>query len=160
DTNADGTLVAYRSIAEDIGRSMLYVTDPRAPGSNHRIAADGKPGVESLHPIEPRNFDVTDDRIAYMAEARGRDRLIGQHFVPKATEEKGPAPGSGGDSNGSINLPLHPIDDPTWWKVRLHRKGKEVIRLDSVHVVAAGSVAIDPNGSGRIAFVGLQTNGD
>jgi hypothetical protein len=159
DSNADGTLVAYRSIAPDTGRSMLYVTDPRAPGTNHRITADGRPGVESLHPIEPRNFDVAADRIAYMAEARGRDRLVIQHFDHEATEQTGPAPGTPEEGAGKIDLPLHPIDDPTWWKVKFHRTKKDVVRLDDAHVVAAGSVAIDPGGSGKVAFVGLTDDG-
>lgn len=158
DASADGTLVAYRSIAPDTGRSGLYVIDPRNPGSTRRIAADGRPGVESLHPIEPRNFDVTRDRIVYVAEVRGRDRLVVQHLEHRATEEQGARPGEPERAEGTIDLPLRDPGRETWWKVAIQKRGRDRIRLDREGIVAVGSVAVEPNGD-RTAFVGLSGAG-
>ncbi|MEQ1564309.1 MAG: tolB protein precursor protein [Myxococcota bacterium] len=158
DASPDGNLVAYRSIAPDTGRSALYVTDWRAPGTTRRIAADGRPGVESLHPIDPRNFDVDQERIAYVAEARGRDRLVVQALDYEATEEKGVAPGEPEIGDGEIDLPLKPPENPKYWRVKLKKGARRIVHLDDVHVVAANSVALEPGGE-RVAFVGLTTEG-
>ncbi|MEQ1501559.1 MAG: tolB protein precursor protein [Myxococcota bacterium] len=158
DASADGNLVAYRSIAPDTGRSSLVVADRRNESARKRIAADGRPGAESLHPIEPRNFDVTGDRIVYAAESRGRDRLIVRRLDHTASEESGPEPGEPEVGEGEIDLPLPTPKPETWWKIKLRKGRRDVIRVDDVGVVAVGSIAAEPNGE-RIAFVGLSGEG-
>jgi hypothetical protein len=114
--------------------------------------------VESLHPIEPRNFDVTADRIVYVAEARGRDRLVVQRLEHEATEQSGPGPGEPEIGQGIIDLPLRDPGKETWWKVKIKRRDRQRIRLDREGIVAVGSVAVEPAGD-RIAFVGLSAAG-
>jgi hypothetical protein len=159
DASPDGNLVAYRSIAPDTGRSALYVADRRHEGPPRRIAADGRPGVESLHPIEPRNFDVGKDRIVYVAEARGRDRLIVQHLKHEVEKQENPPPEEQ-PGEGESKLPLKPPPPRDWWKIKL-RKGKRTVvarPLDRADLSAVGSVAIEPGGE-RVAFVGLTVRG-
>lgn len=161
DASADGNLVAYRSIAPDTGRSTLYVTDHRAEGSTKRIAADGRPGVESLHPIAPRNFDVAGDRIAYAAEARGRDRLVVQDLVHSATKETGPQPGgpiADAPRETDVDLGLTAPKAEPWWKVKLRRGARTTVRVDRAGIVAVGAIAMEPDGD-RIAFAGLSAGG-
>ncbi|MEN0064806.1 MAG: tolB protein precursor protein [Myxococcota bacterium] len=160
DASPDGSLLAYRAISTDNGRTGLYLVDPRRPGATRRLVADRKPGVESLHPIDPRNFDLGDDRIAYIAERRGRDELIVQAIRHQAAEQE-PLPFDTDDPASEIevfDLPRTADQPNTWWRVRIRKGDRERLVLGRYGILAATSVALEPNGR-RVAVVGLARSG-
>jgi len=160
DASPDGALLAYRAISTHSGRTGLYLVDPRRASATRRLVADRKPGVESLHPIDTRNFDLGDDRIAYIAERRGRDELIVQRIEHRATEQE-PLPPDPDDPVSDIeifDLPRTAAQPDTWWRVRVRRGARTRVRLGRFGIVAATSVALEPDGP-RVAVVGLSRAG-
>jgi hypothetical protein len=79
-TTPDGNVLVYRTINETTGQSRLVMVDRRAPSNTETLVEDGVPGVESLHPVFPRNFTVTDKQVAYLAESVARDVLYVQDY--------------------------------------------------------------------------------
>lgn len=160
DASPNGELIAYRAISTENGRTGLYLVDPRRPGAAKRLVADRKPGVESLHPIDPRNFDLGDDRIAYIAERRGRDDLVLQPIRHRAKEQE-PLPVDTSDNAADVeifDLPRTAAEPDTWWRIRIRPGTAQRIRLWRFGIVAATSVALEPDGR-RIAVVGLSREG-
>ena len=80
----DGALLLYRSIDPASGRVELVLVDHRAPRSSRRVARDGVPGFESLHPVARRNFDLRGGALAFVARSRGRDVLYWQTLRHRA----------------------------------------------------------------------------
>src|SRR5207302_5415430 len=80
----DGTLLFYRTIDPYTAQSSLWLVDPRDAAHPTRIAADGVPGRESLHPIFGRDFDLTADLLAFVAEETGRDQIFLRPYSHRA----------------------------------------------------------------------------
>ena len=131
-SSPDGNLMMYRSIQRNTGQVRLYVTDTRAPRNYERVASDGSPGVESLHPVGPRNFDLRDDQVAYIARTQGRDTLYLEDLEHRAER----------DDNGS-------------WDIRLRTSNKNGYDLGEYGILAAESPSFSPDGR-RIVFIGLD----
>ncbi len=132
-TSPSGYLMLYRSINPETGRVRLYVTDVRG-GRHRQVAADGSPGIESLHPVGPRNFALHDDRLAFIARTAGRDVLYVQEI--RHTAER--------------------VDDA--WRIRLRLGSRQSYPLGEYGVLAAESPTFSPDGS-RLAFIGLDEQG-
>ncbi|MBX2796220.1 MAG: tolB protein precursor protein [Myxococcales bacterium] len=161
DASPDGALLAYRSISPENGRTGLFVVDPRKAKAARRIVADRRPGVESLHPIDPRNFDVDVDRIAYVAESKGRDLLVLQDLEHTAEARERPEPP--GDlerraSDKEMTLDWVVNEPEPWWQIRIRKGKRKRLHLADSGIVAATSVALEPDGP-RVAVVGLSPGG-
>ncbi len=74
-TSPDGRVVLYRGIDRRRGRARLVLVDPRSPESSEEVAADDRPGTESLHPIEYRVMALGANVLAYSAQDGIGDRL-------------------------------------------------------------------------------------
>ncbi len=74
-TSPDGGVVLYRGIDRQRGRARLVLVDPRSPGSDVEVAADDRPGTESLHPIEYGVTALGTKLLAYSAQDGIGDRL-------------------------------------------------------------------------------------
>lgn len=72
-TSEDGALLLYRSIERSTGRSHLYLEHARDPSSRVLVARDGRPGVESLHPVNRRVASIRKHRLAFIARDGARD---------------------------------------------------------------------------------------
>ncbi|MFZ5471700.1 MAG: tolB protein precursor protein [Myxococcota bacterium] len=131
-SSPDGNLLLYRSIQGETGDSLLVLVhkDDRADGEV--VTIDGVPGIESLHPIADRNFDVTSDKLAFVAETRGRDVLYVQDF--------------------EVNKPKGQRE------VSIELKGRRTIRLGDLGVLAVYSPSFSPGGK-RLAFIGMNEEG-
>jgi hypothetical protein len=171
----DGNLLMYRSLDFETGRTRLFLLDRRDPRSQQMLVGDSQPGVESLHPIQVRNFDLADDRLVYIAQAGGKDLIYVQPIertarrldapepaaptvpppvIPAQPGE--PAPVPPGDVEESEDLPG--VDPDEAWDVRL-RTGRRIGYDVSEHgIIAAFSPALSPDGE-RVAFVGLEERG-
>ncbi len=131
----DGNLIMYRAIQRATGQVRLHIIDARDQDEHRRVTADGQPGVESLHPVGPRNFDVHDDQIVFMARSDGRDILYLQDLDHRVD----------GDP-----------DDPD--DIRLRLGDRRAYELGDHDLLAAESPVFSPDGD-RIAFVGLDDDG-
>ncbi len=80
----DGNLLAYRTIDLTTFDNRLYLTDRRQEGKTWFITGDNKPGVDTLHPVFGRNFDVAANGLVYVAESNGRDLIFWQRFTSQA----------------------------------------------------------------------------
>ncbi len=160
DASPDGALLAYRAISPDNGRTGLYLVDPRRPQATRRLVADRRPGVESLHPIDPRNFDLGEGRIAYVVERRGRDELVIQAIAHRATEQE-PLPADPSDAAATLevfDLPRTAATPETFWRVKIRKGARTRVKLDRFGLLAATSVALEPGGR-RVAVVALSEEG-
>jgi hypothetical protein len=158
DASPKGDLVAVRSISRESGRTALHVLDPRAPQMARRIVADTRPGAESIHPIDPRNFDVGADRIAWVAESRGRDTLHVRRLEVDAEQETGAAPGDALEEDRDGFLFSDRSTREPWWRVRIHEREHDRYRLGREDLLAVGSVALEPGGD-RIVVTALHESG-
>lgn len=139
-TTPDGNVLVYRTINETTGQSRLVMVDRRAPSDSETLAEDGVPGIESLHPVFPRNFTVNDHQVAYLAESVERDLLYVQdyqHTVAPAS------PGAVGPKRYTSHFDLG---------------SRRAYPLAKKGVIAAFSPAFSPDGK-RIAFIGLSLGG-
>lgn len=139
-TTSDGNVLLYRTLDETTGQSKLVLVDRRAPGDPETVAEDGQPGVESLHPVFPRNFAINDKQIAYLAESVERDILYVQDYqhaiTPNNPRGLGPQTYTGSFSLGDTRA------------YRLAHEG----------VIAAFSPSLSPDGK-RVALIGLNLGG-
>jgi hypothetical protein len=144
-TSPSGQLLLYRSIDPDTGATSLFLVDRHAPADTTRVAIDGSPGVESLHPVSGRNFDLNDTTVAFAAERGGRDVIYVQRFehdaVPEPCAETGPR--SGRVCRWEVELELGPLKP-----LEVGRKG----------ILAVEALALSPNGR-SVAFIGLAEDG-
>ncbi len=131
-SSPDGQLVMYRSIQPNTGQVRLYLTHADDPSQHRKIAGDGTPGVESLHPVGPRNFDLHQDQLAYIARSKGRDILYLEQMRGHGTDEDAPG--------------------------RLRTRNQMGYDLGEFDLLAAESPAFSPDGN-RIAFIGLDEDG-
>lgn len=68
-SSPDGKTLLVRGIDREQGRSSLWLVDPEKPARAQRFAEDGRPGLESLHPVSRRTFAMGRDHVAWI----GRD---------------------------------------------------------------------------------------
>ncbi len=134
-SSPDGNLLMYRSIQQNTGQVRLYITDARSPRDHQRVASDGSPGVESLHPVGPRNFALHDDQLAFIARVKGRDVLYLEDLDHRA----------GRDENGV-------------WDIRLRTTNRVGYDLGDYEILAAESPSFSPDGR-RVVFIGLNEDG-
>ncbi len=174
----DGNLLAYRSLDFDTGRTRIFLVDRRDLGSTTRLAQDAVPGVESLHPIQVRNFDLADDKIVFVAQAGGRDIIYVQPLErqaelmndaePAAVEPPEaplrpavpeiPEPGEPIDEPVEIDPPLPGVDPDEEWRVRISTQRREAFDVAPAGIIAVFSPAFEPDGD-RVGFVGLDSEG-
>jgi hypothetical protein len=138
-SSPNGRLLMIRSYAVDTGQSKLLLFDERVPDDWVTIAADGVPGIESLHPTSGRDFDLANDRLVYVAEHNGADEIHVQQIDHR--QEK-------------ILL----LGNREAWNIQLSAGDDETHELDEHGVLAVFSVSLAPEGD-RVAFVGLDTAG-
>jgi hypothetical protein len=157
-----GALVMYRAYDVITGRAKLVLIDAQAPKDGVEVIMDGKPGVESLHPVTKRTFDLTEDTIAFIAEADGGDVLYVQGFDHRpAQSATTAAPRTPIDPFRRLSAP--PRDElpaPTErWDADLSLGDKRRIDLTAHGILTASSPAIAPDGR-AVALVGLHQDGD
>ncbi|MFU8802820.1 MAG: tolB protein precursor protein [Bradymonadaceae bacterium] len=139
-----GHLLMYRSIQPETGQVRLYLADAREPARHRRVAGDGVPGVESLHPVGGRTFDVHTDHLVFVARSEGRDVLYLQGFDHRA-ERAEPDEDDEAEKRPS-------------WDVRLRLGKRQAYKIGEKGLLAAESPSFSPNGE-HIAFVGLDEDG-
>ena len=132
-TSPNGQLLMYRSIQRSTGQVQLFVTDAEQPRQQRRVARDGRPGVESLHPVGPRNFALDDDQLAYVARTEGHDKLYLQQIDHQFSDE--------GSRDARVRL-----GSSTGFDLGEHG------------LLAAESPAFSPDGN-QVAFIGLDEDG-
>jgi hypothetical protein len=141
DASPSGELLAYKAIDRSTGQNELFVVDPRDSRTETKVVADGRPGLESLHPLANRNFDVTGSSIVFVARAKGRDRLHWQRLSHTRQSTKKKKSGETKNVRADIDL----------GKRTTYRIGREGI-------VAAEAPAMGPDGE-RVAFIGMDEEG-
>jgi hypothetical protein len=156
----NGRVLMYRSIVRNTGQRRLYLVDHRRAQDPKRVAADGKPGVETLHPIAGRNFDVANDSFAFVARDDARDVIYWQPYSRKVTRgeaEQRPPPPEVAQRNGAGPAAQ---DEPESRvrKVSFDVGDRVKYRLESWDIVAVDTLALAPDGR-RIVFVGLREGG-
>lgn len=126
-SSADGRLILYRTVERDSGRSRLYLADRSEPKSAALVAADGVPGMESLHPVLRRVTAVGDKQVAFFARHDKSDAL---YVVDYAREEHG-------------------------GQVRMRLGQRRRIDLHRHDLIEAGDPAFSPKGD-KLAFFALD----
>ncbi|MGZ3461457.1 MAG: TolB family protein, partial [Archangium sp.] len=156
-SSSDGRVLLYRSIVPETGQSLLILVDPRAPEESEKVQADGVPGYESLHSIFGRNFALTDDKLAFVAESLARDIIYVQSY--KHTAEPISMSGALPEMGRSpyINNPSGLHKEPRY-KVRFELGGRVAYKLADHGLIAAYSPAFSPDGK-QLAFIGLSETG-
>ena len=153
----DGRVLLYRSIVPETGESQLILVDPRAPDDTQKVQGDGVPGYESLHPIFGRNFALTDDRLAFVAEALARDIIYVQRYTHTA-EPVGlgnTLPPAG--RNPYINNPSG-LHKEAPFRVDFDLGERVAYRLARHGLIAVYAPVFSPDGK-RLAFIGLNEGG-
>jgi hypothetical protein len=147
-----GQLMMARRIDPDTGQSSLVVFDARAPQSEKRVAEDGVPGVESLHPISDRNFDVSDSSLVFVAQFENADVIYRQTLRHEAVKQElgvPEVPGPAWQRRGKV---------PEVWDIQLELEERDRFNLGPHGLIAAESLALSPSGQ-DIAFVGIDARG-
>ena len=137
-----GELVLYRSIEADTGQSRLILFDRRSPSDDLTVAADDRPGVESLHPVAGQNFDLTDHELAFVAQVAGADVIYRQSLVEVAEPE--------------------PCEKDTkkvcHWDISIDLGSRQAFRVVDRGIDAVEALALLPDGQ-QVAFIGLNKSG-
>lgn len=147
DSSPDGRVLALRTAERQTGRYRLQLVDPRSPGTGRTVVRDGRPGSESLHPIDPRSFDLGATRLVHVAERRGRDVL----YVRSWSAEEKKVRRIDRQEAEHTGVPAPP-------RVRLRLGERQVLRLDAAEVGAAWTPSLSPD-EGSVAFIGLHRDG-
>ncbi len=154
-SSPDGRVLLYRSIIPETGESQLILVDPRAPDEYEKVQGDGVPGYESLHPVFGRNFALTGDKLAFVAESLARDTIYVQAYTHSAepvnasgTLPSGRAPYI--NNPGGLKRPQYRVDFDLGARV--------AYKLGKHGLIAAYSPAFSPDGK-QLAFIGLSEAG-
>jgi hypothetical protein len=162
-----GNLLLLRSQDPTTGRSRLTLMDWRAPARDRFVAIDGVPGVESLHPVWGRNFDLTESALVFVAESRGVDVLYVQEFSHEAARAQTPPtvkelpadhPPVGTRQLAPTATEVIPAEPVETWEVRLRLGKRRKFDLGKKGLVAAYTPVFSPDGA-RIAFIGFDQRG-
>jgi hypothetical protein len=144
----DGSVLLYRNIDRNAGRVELNFVHYLAPSDPQRIVADRKPGVESLHPLAGRNFDITDGSIAFSAQSGPRDVIYIQQFESEVEQKTIPET----DQQQAI------VGTATKWRSDIELKKRWKYDLAPHDIVTVDSIAYEPGGE-RLALVGQRSSG-
>jgi len=147
----DGRVILYRTIIPETGESRLYLVDPKVPDSAIKVANDGVPGVESLHPIFGRNFALTKDRFAFVGESNGRDVIYVQGYT-YTSEQK---------TNDELvrRGPMRTgFQRQTSFSVDLDAGDRVAYRVGEHGLLGVPAVAFSPDGK-WVAFIGINDAG-
>jgi hypothetical protein len=113
-TSPGGEVVLYRGIDRARGRAKLVLIDPRAPETAVEVAADERPGMESLHPIEHSVMALGRDVLVFSAQDGIGDRLYLRRYrhTPGGAPRKAGADGATQDqARARLELgPLRTVD--------------------------------------------------
>ncbi|MDD9932330.1 MAG: tolB protein precursor protein [Myxococcales bacterium] len=140
-----GHVLMYRSIDPDTGSTSLYLLDRHAPAQTVHVARDGTPGVESLHPVAGRNFDVVHGRLAFVAQRGGRDVVYLQDYAHEVEIE--PCAESGERAARVCG-----------WDVDLDLGTRRAVEVGKRGLLTVEAVALSPDGR-QVALIGLGENG-
>jgi hypothetical protein len=87
----DGNTVLMRGIDREKGKVKLWVFDLRNPRAARLVAEDGRPGTESLHPIDYGVLAIAEGHLAFSAQDGIGDRLTVRRWRRvKADEDRPP----------------------------------------------------------------------
>ncbi|MCK6548894.1 tolB protein precursor protein [Myxococcota bacterium] len=159
-SSPNGRLIAVRTLEIDTGQSQLLLLDERAPGDTWRVAIDGVPGAESMHPFAGKNFALSNDAIAYVAQSGGADVLYVHHFQHHAEKldplsDEGFARGGHASATRWTMASLKPRDV---YDVDLGSGRAIGYELGARGILAVYAPAFSPDGK-SVAFVGLDRRG-
>ncbi len=138
-SSPNGRLLMIRTYTVETGQSRLLLLDERAPDDTVTVAADGVPGIESLHPTSGRDFTLSNDQLVYVAEKDGADEIHVQRIDHQAEK-------------------LVLLGKRDAWRISLAAGYDRSFALDRYGILAVFSTALAPDG-GSVAFVGLDTAG-
>src|SRR5690606_24510487 len=82
----DGAILALRSVEVRTGERRLHLVDALRTRETVLVAADMRPGVESLHPVADRNFALSPTHVAFIAQRADSDVI---HEVALARDDDG-----------------------------------------------------------------------
>jgi hypothetical protein len=150
-SSPDGRVIMYRTIIPDTGESRLYLADPKSPGSSIKVANDGVPGAESLHPIFGRNFAMSKDRFAFVAESGGRDIIYVQRYSYSAEQKTS-------DELVRRNSMRTGFQRQTSFAVDLDTGERTTYRVGQHGLLGVPSVTFSPDGE-WLAFIGIDDAG-
>ncbi len=166
----DGNLLLLRSMDPTTARSRLTLFDWRAPMQDKLVVVDGVPGSESLHPVWGRNFDLTGNKLVFVAESRGADVLYVQDIehaaermsrpptVVETQDVVSPSTMAGVSPTQTTEKEVLPALAPETWDVRLKLGKRRKIELKRHGLLAAYAPVFSPDG-GQIAFIGFRQEG-
>ncbi|MGD8861340.1 MAG: tolB protein precursor protein [Myxococcales bacterium] len=140
-----GHVLLYRSIDPETGATSLYLVDRHAPAQTEEVVRDGVPGVESLHPVAGRNFDVVDGWVAYAAQDAGRDVVYLQRYDHDLSIE---ACAESGKNAARV----------CGWDVDLDMAERTRIGVGEHGLLTVESLALSPDGR-QVAIIGLTEAG-
>jgi hypothetical protein len=150
-SSPDGKVIAYRTIIPDTGESRLYLVDPKVPDSALKVVSDGQPGTESLHPIFGRNFTLSKDQLAFVAESNSRDVIYVQGYTRTAEERT--------DDALVRRSPVRTgVERRTISSVDLDLGDRQAYRVGQHGLLGVPSVAFSPDGK-WLAFIGINEAG-
>jgi len=154
----DGNVLLARGFDPETGVSRLVMFDWRAPQRLVTVARDGVPGLESLHPLAGRNFDLKRGSLVFVGEANGRDSIFWQSYTHRASQVAAPDL-----QMYEFDRRISPMDirqgrgfEP--WQVNISLGSRQSFALGSVGLIAAFSPSLSPDGK-RVAFIGLNEKG-
>lgn len=150
-SSPDGRLLLYRTIVPETGESRLYLVDPKAPQSAEKVVSDGQPGAESLHPIFGRNFALSKDNVAYVAEVNGRDVIYVRRYTYTAQQRTQDAL----ERRSAIRTT---VKRETSFSVDIDLGDTTAYRVGQHGLLGVASVAFSPDGQ-SLAFIGINEAG-
>jgi hypothetical protein len=80
----DGKRMLLRAVERETGRARLMLVHRDYPDYANEVAIDGRPGVESLHPVARRVMALSEDQIAFFAQDSRSDVLYVQKHTFKS----------------------------------------------------------------------------
>lgn len=150
-SSPDGKVILYRTIIPDTGESRLYLVDPKVPSSAIKVANDGVPGTESLHPIFGRNFALTKDKFAFTAESNGRDVIYVQNYSYTSEQKTN-------DELVRRGAMRTGFQRQTSFSVDLDAGDRVAYRVGQHGLLGIPAVAFSPDGQ-WLAFIGINDAG-
>ena len=150
-----GNLLMYRSIDPDTGDTKLYLADRHEPGETERVAIDAEPGIESLHPVAGRNFDLNDDLLTFVAQDAGAEGFLVDEFGQQPRTD--PFEGRGCEQAGVVErdvvvevvVVLGEVDDLLDREVAFDREGAGGFECPALRAAEDPADAVGREGVGE-----------